>query len=263
MGLMVRRCLMQAISHLPGAGSCKQGKYPEEHSCELQPQNARQLYKRSPHRPAKAFATLCQACLRLSHLGRRPRSLLHQSNARGCRLVLCRRCLYPSRRVRRGRCVHRRHQRLGSSASPKSQRTSEPNRIHTMKCSLLPYFRETLRIEKRIGPLPHPTFNDGTRRERGGHSNEEFYLDGRSILRSSNRFSHLEPRPHPSHTGTGSQPRSRLGRPSYRRVTKISSLHVMSLPRAEAERILYRARQQYPQCRSPPLLLGREYPMRG
>ena len=128
MGLMIRRRLTQVVSQLPRAASRKQGKYPEEHPGKLQPQNARQPYKRPPCRLAEAFAALRQSCFRLSNLGRRPCSLLSQPNAR----IRCsRRCLYPSRRVRGGRRIHRRHQRLGGSASPKSQRTSEPNRIHS------------------------------------------------------------------------------------------------------------------------------------
>ena len=266
MSLMVRCRLTQVISQFPRTARRKQGKYPKENPGELQPQNARKLHERPPRRLAETFATLRQTCLRLSHLSCRSCSLLPQSNARRSRPALRWHCfgLYPGRGVWRGRRVHRRHQRLGCSASPESQRTSESNRIHTQSVASRHISMKTSHIEKHNGLLLHPTFIDGKCGEgEGGTKDEEFYLDGRWILCGGSGIAYLVSRPDPAYTGACSQSRSRLGRPSHSCLIKCISLDSMSLPLAEAGRILYRARQQCPQCRSPPLSLGREYPMRG
>ena len=100
---------------------------------------------------------------------------------------------------------------------------TEPNPYS--KCSLSAYFRETFRVEKHNGLFAASNFHRRQmRRGRRGHKDEEFYLDGRWILCSGSRIAYLVSRPDPAHTGTCSQSRSRLGRPSHQLCNEINSL---------------------------------------
>ena len=215
MGFMVCGRLVQVATQPPCAGSCKEGKYPEENPGKLQPEDARKLYKGRPDRLAELFTALSQPRFRLSHLGRRSCRLLSQSNPGRCRLGLrwrlgCLGCR-SGRRVRGCRRVHRRHKRLGGSASPKSQRTSEANRIHTTKCSLSVYFRKTPSTEKRNPSLLHPILTTANTARMRGRKDEEFSLDGWRILCSGDRASYLEPGTNPAYSGAGSQSRNSMG----------------------------------------------------
>jgi hypothetical protein len=127
----------------------------------------------------KAPATLLQSAPCLLCLSPSPRRLLSHPSPRilrplrsrmfsgtrssssrsrsGCR-CRCRgrRSLLRCRRIRRRRCIHRSHHRLGCSPCSKAQRAAESNRIHTRKCSRSYRTGESCKLNPLRQNIPHP-----------------------------------------------------------------------------------------------------------
>jgi len=146
MSIVIPRGLMQPPAHLPRATGSRHREDPKENSRQLQPKLIGSLHKRPPHCLAKPLPAALQPLPGQHHLRRRLRSLLSQSS-RG-RLSRHTRRAWPIRslprrgRIRCRRRIHRGHQRLSRCTSPKSQRTSKPNRIHTQSVAVPPRTRK-------------------------------------------------------------------------------------------------------------------------
>jgi hypothetical protein len=139
---MVSGSLMQSTTHLPRATGSRHSKDPKENPRQFQPQLPRQLHERSPDRLAKPLPAALQSLSGQHHLRRLLRSLLpHPSRRRLRRNTRRARPVRSLPRARWVRCsgrIHRGHQRLSRRTSPKPQRTSKSNRIHTQSVAVPP-----------------------------------------------------------------------------------------------------------------------------
>jgi hypothetical protein len=153
MSIMVCGGLMQVAAQFPRPACAKEGEKPKKYAGQLKPQNAGKLHKRSPNSLSKALAAAYQPLPGLTRVSRRPCSLLRHSRARALSRLLClgrtlgRLCTVlgttrggsclSDRGIRRSGRVDGCHQRLCRRTGSYTKRSTEANRIHTIKCSRL------------------------------------------------------------------------------------------------------------------------------